>query len=72
MKSYAKTACIAQINATVSHENAPRGAYGKKIGKKFKKSRKNAQKGIDKPRRSMVLYMSCQRAPHTEPQSGTE
>mgnify|MGYP007120196352 CR=1 FL=1 len=72
MKSYAKTAGMPRGDATVSPAKALRGAYGKKTGEKLKKSRKNAQKGIDKPRRSMVLYMSCQRAPHTEPQSGTE
>ena len=44
MKSYAKTACIAQINATVSPENAQRGAYGKKTGKKFKKAEKMLKK----------------------------
>ena len=49
MKSYAKTACIAQTNAPVSPEKALRGAGVNKPEKKFKKSRKNAQKGIDKP-----------------------
>ena len=55
MKSYAKTACIAQINAPVSPEKALRGAGGNKPEKKFKKIRKKAKKGIDKGSES-VLY----------------
>ena len=50
----AQNAGIAQTNAPVSPAKALRGAGGKKTGKKFKKSRKNAQKCIVKGRESVV------------------